>query len=102
MQRNLSLPSVIHLVPGAFSHYLVPMCPNLERIDAGSYSNHWSWNYYSNAGEDPAQLLLAVTSLVPTITNLSYTQRHNAWDNQLARSKPAISPVFDETDILLT
>ncbi|KAG4436192.1 hypothetical protein IFR05_008320 [Cadophora sp. M221] len=35
MARNLSLPSVTSLELGASSHYLVGMCPNLEKLESG-------------------------------------------------------------------
>ncbi|CAN8106292.1 unnamed protein product [Discula destructiva] len=44
VEKNLTLPSVRHLQPGAWSDYLVSRCPNLEILEAGSYVHHWSWN----------------------------------------------------------
>ncbi|KAJ0108284.1 hypothetical protein J7T55_005261 [Diaporthe amygdali] len=41
--KDLTLPSVKYLQPGAGSDYLVSRCPNLEVLEAGDYSHHWSW-----------------------------------------------------------
>ncbi|OTB19455.1 hypothetical protein K445DRAFT_19062 [Daldinia sp. EC12] len=43
-RRNLILPNVRHLVPGAGSHYLISMCPALEILEAGSFFHHASWS----------------------------------------------------------
>ncbi|KAF3057356.1 hypothetical protein GL218_06216 [Daldinia childiae] len=43
LQRNLTLPSIRHLVPSAQSHYLLPMCPGLETLEAGNFHLD-SWN----------------------------------------------------------
>lgn len=43
---NVTLPSVTHLRPGAYSDWLLPRCPNIETVDAGSFFHHWSWNDY--------------------------------------------------------
>ncbi|KAG6357350.1 hypothetical protein INS49_013226 [Diaporthe citri] len=42
--KGLMLPSVKYLQPGAGSDYLVSRCPNVEVLEAGSYSHHWSWS----------------------------------------------------------
>lgn len=43
---NVTLPSLRYLVPGAYSEWLIRMCPNLETVQAGDYFDHWSWNTY--------------------------------------------------------
>lgn len=47
VEKNLTLPSVKHLQPGAWSDYLISRCPNLEILVAGS-DYHWSWNHYEH------------------------------------------------------
>ncbi|KAL1849913.1 hypothetical protein Daus18300_013108 [Diaporthe australafricana] len=44
MAKGLMLPSVKYLRPGAGSDYLVSRCPNVEVLEAGDYSHHWSWS----------------------------------------------------------
>ncbi|KAF2704602.1 hypothetical protein K504DRAFT_120956 [Pleomassaria siparia CBS 279.74] len=42
-RRELQLPSVAHLVVGAFAQHMVSVCPRLRSLEGGSYFNHWSW-----------------------------------------------------------
>lgn len=58
--KDLILPSVKYLRPGAGSDYLVSRCPNVEVLEAGSYSHHWSW---SSGDADRLELIKAATGL---------------------------------------
>ncbi|KAI1652683.1 hypothetical protein F4813DRAFT_377381 [Daldinia decipiens] len=64
LRRNLTLPSVRHLVPGAQSHYLLPMCPGLETLEAGSFFHHASWNEPYREGCDSRFDLVRAASSV--------------------------------------
>ncbi|KAI0844132.1 hypothetical protein F5Y00DRAFT_266860 [Daldinia vernicosa] len=63
-RRNLTLPSVRHLVPGAQSHYLLSMCPGLETLEAGSFFHHASWNEGYRSGHDSRSDLVRAASAV--------------------------------------
>ncbi|KAI0150141.1 hypothetical protein F4776DRAFT_604750 [Hypoxylon sp. NC0597] len=64
VRRNLTLLGVRHLVPGAQSHYLLPMCPNLETLEAGSFFHHASWNSsYRRNGDSRLQLVHSASSV---------------------------------------
>ncbi|KAI1647134.1 uncharacterized protein F4817DRAFT_365479 [Daldinia loculata] len=66
-RRNLTLPSVRHLVPGAQSHYLLPMCPGLETLEAGSFFHHPSWNEGYREGRDSRFDLVRAASSVNSL-----------------------------------
>jgi hypothetical protein len=67
---------------------MVTICPNLERLEGGSYHHHWSWNRWSwDQKEIPAMLLLQEASRVSTINSLSFEGQQRKWDRQLVRGK---------------
>lgn len=43
-EANVILSSVKHIIPAAYSEWLVRRCPNLESLRAGSFFDHASWN----------------------------------------------------------
>ena len=87
-QRGLRLPSITHLIVGAYSQYMVSICPNLEKLEGGSYSHHWSWNDVPYDREDsPAMVLLQEASRAPTIVSLSFTKTREEWNTQIVRGK---------------
>lgn len=89
-QQSLQLPSITHLVVGAFAQHMVSICPNLERLEGGKYNHHWSWSDGPWGRENnPEKLLLQEASRVPTITSLSFQDRRQKWNRQLVRGKTA-------------
>lgn len=76
VEKDLTLPSVRYLRPGAGSDYLVSRCPNLEILEAGSYAHHWSWNQRVPGVGDP---LLEVIKAA-TGTSLREARLDAGWD----------------------
>lgn len=71
--KNLKLPSVKYLKPGAGSDYLVSRCPNVEVIEAGCYCHHWSWH---SGSANRLELIKAATGL----ENLKEWRLATQWD----------------------
>ncbi|KAI1371251.1 hypothetical protein F4677DRAFT_436354 [Hypoxylon crocopeplum] len=67
VRRNLTLPSVRHLIPGAWSHYLLPMCLGLETLEAGSFFHHGSWNSGYREEGDPRRELVRAASVLSSL-----------------------------------
>jgi hypothetical protein len=87
-QQDLQLPSVKHLVVGAYAQYMVSVCPYLEKLEGGGYEHHWSWvNGPLDWDNNPANLLLHEASHAANITSFSFYNRLHHWDNQLVRGK---------------
>lgn len=80
VQRNLSLPSLQHLVPGAFSDYLVPVCRNIKVLEAG---NHWSWRSFWPDATGPHLRLVRFAALAKNITRFSMTAGYDGWTTTL-------------------
>ncbi|KAI8959811.1 hypothetical protein F5Y11DRAFT_350109 [Daldinia sp. FL1419] len=74
-RRNLTLPSVRHLVPSPQSHYLLSICPNLEILEAGSFFHHGDWNSPRYKGRDSWLELVRAASTVSTLKELSLANR---------------------------
>lgn len=68
-KRNLSLPSVNHLVPSQSSFYLIPMCPNLQALEA-------------SASRSDQESFIESTSKVPSIRSLNFQAVHR-WSEPL-------------------
>jgi hypothetical protein len=60
--RNLTLPSIKRLEPGPSSHYLVRMCPNLERLKNGGGST-WYHGYMPDNRDWGLMLIQSAASL---------------------------------------
>jgi hypothetical protein len=91
VDANLTLPSVKYLVPGKYSHWLVPMCPNLEVLVTGGYFNHWSWNHYDpnlNQKEDAWVALIEATKGSPL---KEFTLRSGDWSPDLLNRKCSLA-----------
>jgi hypothetical protein len=67
-KANITLPSVTDILPGAYSDWLLPRCPNAEVVVAGGYFDHWSWAEYEpelNAIKDKHEALIDATRGLP-------------------------------------
>jgi hypothetical protein len=72
-RRNLQLPSVTHLVGAGSEYYMIPLCPNLQRVE--SMRNNF-------------QLLLQEASRVPSITSFSFGQQmQTRWNHKMTRGE---------------
>ncbi|KUJ12509.1 uncharacterized protein LY89DRAFT_785850 [Mollisia scopiformis] len=75
--RNLSLPSIKHLEPGPSSHYLVSMCPNLERLENGG---GFMWYHgYMPDGRDWAMMLIQAATSTPKLKRFAMVGGHDGW-----------------------
>ena len=83
--RNLTLPSVTSLKPGPLSHFLVAMCPNLERLEGGG---GLGWNQHSK-GPDRKALLIESGALAPKLKHFAMTSAHDGWSPSKIASKLA-------------
>ncbi|KAI1802873.1 hypothetical protein F4811DRAFT_368057 [Daldinia bambusicola] len=79
-RRNLTLPTVRHLVPGAQSHYLLAMCPALEILEAGSFFHHHSWNELKREGRNSHLDLVRAASAV---SSLKEFLMHDNWSTEM-------------------
>jgi hypothetical protein len=93
-QRNLTLPSVQHLIPGAFSDYMVRMCPNLEVLEGGSYFNHWSWNEYLPDMPDPRLLLVRSAATAKNITEFVMSAGSGEWYTELLEGRQTLGVII--------
>lgn len=73
VEKEIMLPSVKYLQPGAGSDYLVSRCPNVEVLEAGDYFHHWSWNQGHN---HRSELIKATTGLA----NLKDLRLSRGWE----------------------
>ncbi|KAI0106934.1 hypothetical protein F4814DRAFT_452146 [Daldinia grandis] len=69
-RRDLTLPSVRHLVPDAQSHYLIPMCPSLETLEAGIDYYYTSWNKWYGESRGSKHDIVRAASAVNSIKEL--------------------------------
>lgn len=79
--RNLTLPSIKHLEPGPSSHYLVAMCPNLERLENGGGIS-WYHGYMPDDRDWGLMLIQAAVS-TPKLKRFAMVAGHNGWDPPL-------------------
>jgi hypothetical protein len=88
--RKLTLPSVKHLEPGPWSHYLVRMCPNLKTITSGS-----EW-YNGHLPDNPGHRfqwgfeLIQSTASTPKLKRFSMEGRHDDWSPELVSGMSAV------------
>jgi hypothetical protein len=79
--RNLTLPSIKHLEPGPSSHYLVGMCPNLERLKNGG---GFTWYHgYMPDNRDWGLMLIQAAVSTPKLRRFSMSSRHSGWTPSL-------------------
>jgi hypothetical protein len=79
--RNLTLPSIKHLEPGPSSHYLVGMCPNLERLRNGG---GFMWYHgYMPDGRDWGLMLIQAAASTPKLKQFSMVGGHSGWTPSL-------------------
>ncbi|OTA68675.1 hypothetical protein K449DRAFT_150361 [Hypoxylon sp. EC38] len=71
VRQNLTLLDVRHLVPGAQSHYLIPMCPSPETLEAGGFFYHASWKSGNRRNGDSMLQLVRSASSVSSLKELS-------------------------------
>ncbi|KAF1965164.1 hypothetical protein BU23DRAFT_575133 [Bimuria novae-zelandiae CBS 107.79] len=65
---DVTLPTVKHIVPAAYSEWLVRRCPNLQSLRAGCFFDHASWNSYDaklKKEYDPMAALINATKGLP-------------------------------------
>ena len=77
--RNLTLPSIKHLEPGPSSHYLVGMCPNLERLENGGGS---MW-YHGYDSDDLGLMLIQAAVSTPKLKRFAMVGGHSGWTPSL-------------------
>ncbi|KAI1413064.1 hypothetical protein F5Y13DRAFT_161460 [Hypoxylon sp. FL1857] len=80
VRRSLTLPGVRHLVLGAQSHYLLPMCPSLETLEAGSFFHHASWNSGYRESRDSRLELVRTASAVSSLKE--FLMLDNDWTTE--------------------
>lgn len=79
--RNLTLPSIKHLEPGPSSHYLVGMCPNLERLKNGG---GFMWYHgYMPDNRDWGLMLIQAAVSTPKLKRFSMSGGHSGWTPSL-------------------
>jgi hypothetical protein len=87
-RRDLQLSSITHLVLGALAQHIITICPNVERLEGGSYYHHWSWSMVPwSRDENSAKELLQTASGTLKLTSLSYDDRYRGWNVQTVRGK---------------
>jgi hypothetical protein len=75
--RNLTLPSIKSLEPGPSSHYMVGMCPNLERLENGG---GFMWYHgYMPDGRDWGLMLIQAALSTPKLKRFAMVGGHNGW-----------------------
>jgi hypothetical protein len=89
-EANITLPSIKYLVPGAYSEWLIPRCPNLKFVQAGSYFDHWSWNHYEPELEKIYQPLPAVINALIGMPVQELNLRAS-WTPELLESMPHLA-----------
>jgi len=65
LDANITLPSVKFLKPAAYSDWLVPLCPDLEAIQAGAFSNPFEWKRGDGKLVSPISKLIRASGMVP-------------------------------------
>jgi hypothetical protein len=79
--RNLTLPSIKHLEPGPSSHYLVGMCPNLERLENGG---DFLWYHgYMPDNRDWKLMLVQAAASTPKLNRFAMVGGHSGWTPSL-------------------
>jgi hypothetical protein len=79
--RNLTLPSIKYLEPGPSSHYLVGMCPNLERLENGG---GFMWYHgYTPDGRDWGLMLIQAAISTPKLKRFAMVGGHSGWTPSL-------------------
>ncbi|KAI0151575.1 hypothetical protein GGR57DRAFT_176316 [Xylariaceae sp. FL1272] len=85
--RGLVLPSVTRLEPGAMSHFLVSLCPDLKTLEAGSRRSY-------DFELSPQSLLIQTAAIAPNLTRFSMAAPHRGWTrdlvNELVDTLPGI------------
>ncbi|KAI1307170.1 hypothetical protein F5Y03DRAFT_352971 [Xylaria venustula] len=76
VDSRLVLPSVRTLETSGRSHFLVPMCSGITKLD---YAGRQTWESYGGIMEDPEPLLLRATMFAPNLTQLGITARSKGW-----------------------
>ncbi|KAK4083731.1 uncharacterized protein Triagg1_1393 [Trichoderma aggressivum f. europaeum] len=84
-EKNLSLPSVIQLIPSQSSFYLIPMCPNLRELEAKESTN-------------TQKLFIESTSKVPSIQSLKYEAAHR-WTEPLLSEEEKLQMVKKDLNL---
>jgi hypothetical protein len=75
--RNLTLPSIKNLEPGPSSHYMVGLCPNLERLQNGG---GFMWYHgYMPDGRDWGLMLIQAALSTPKLKRFAMVGGHNGW-----------------------
>ncbi len=75
--RNLTLPSVKSLEPGPSSHYMVDMCPNIEKLKNGG---GFMWYHgYMLDGRDWGLMLIQAASSTTKLKRFAMVGGHNGW-----------------------
>ncbi|KAI1267460.1 hypothetical protein F5Y18DRAFT_377821 [Xylariaceae sp. FL1019] len=79
--RGLVLPSVARLEPGAMSHFLVSLCPNLRTLETDST---WRYHEYPYGLEQrPQELLLQAAGTASRLTRFAMNAQHLGWTQEL-------------------
>jgi hypothetical protein len=79
--RNLTLPSIKHLESGPSSHYLVGMCPNLERLQNGG---GFMWYHgYMPDNRDWGLMLIQAAVSTPKLKRFAMVGGHSGWTPSL-------------------
>jgi hypothetical protein len=90
--RTLTLPSVRHLEPGPWSHYLVRMCPNLESLaNGGGYQ--WNHGYLPEEFGYRFQWafeFIQATVSSPKLRRFSMVGGHDGWSPELVSGMSAM------------
>jgi hypothetical protein len=75
--RNLTLPSIKNLEPGPSSHYMVGLCPNLERLQNGG---GFMWYHgYMPDGRDWGLMLIEAALSTPKLKRFAMVGGHSGW-----------------------
>lgn len=96
--KGLMLPSVKYLQPGAGSDYLVSRCPNLEVLEAGCYSHHWSWH---SGDADRLELIRASTGL-ESLKEWRLTTQWDGWTLGMLEGKATFCIAIYLYSLLIT
>lgn len=87
VEKELMLPSVRYLQPGAGSDYLVSRCPNVEVLEAGDSFQHWSWNHgYNHRSE-----LIKATTGLENLKELRLSKGWRGWTLGVLEGEAAFS-----------
>ncbi|KAI0405123.1 hypothetical protein F4802DRAFT_615075 [Xylaria palmicola] len=79
LRRGLVLPSVDRLEPGAQSHFLVPMCPNITALENGG---GWEW-LMRDSGDMDSELPLLQAAMLALKLKWFAMHTRGGWTKQM-------------------